>query len=101
MCLRQVVVKISLKFYVTEIRSFKRIEKHQDFLMYSRIETRDNFINQHPLGSQFLKVLSQRIQKRRKEVYKAKLVDTYHLLVTLSKAWVKMVSRWGNDEKYT
>ena len=81
MCLRQVVVKISLKFYVTEIWSFKRREKYQDFLMYSRIETRDNFIDQHPLGFQFLKVLSQRIQKRRKEVYKAKLVDTYHLLV--------------------
>ena len=81
MCLRQVVVKISLKFYVTEIRSFKRIEKYQDFLMYSRIETRDNITDQHPLGFQFLKVLSQRIQKRRKEVYKAKLVDTYHLLV--------------------
>ena len=49
--------------------------------MYSRIETRDNITDQHPLGFQFLKVLSQRIQKRRKEVYKAKLVDTYHLLV--------------------
>ena len=83
MCLRQVVVKISLKFYVTEIRSFKRIEKYQDFLMYSRIETRDNITDQHPLGFQFLKVLSQRIQKRRKEVYKAKLADTYHLLVLL------------------
>ena len=35
------------------------------------------------------------------EVYKAKLVGTYHLLVLLSKAWVTMVSRWDNDEKYT
>ena len=63
--------------------------------MYFRIETRDNFIDQHPLGFQFLKVLSQRIQKRRKEVYKAKLVDTYHLLVLLSKAWVKIGVKVG------